>query len=254
MSQNTRGRAQSLKDEGNKLFIAKNFDAAMGKYDEAIALDDRNPILFANRAACRLSLRRYMDAVADAAKATELDPNYSKAWARLGTAYDELRQFDQSEEYWKKALETLPRGNLTEAELKQKEQYEKNHAASKRSMEDMKNEAKHCVSGTTACPKNQMPGVRALEMKAQLERERKYDSSAWAIASAYEQFQKGTKQMDDFRTHGPMMAMFNVQSIENITNAVLCDRRVLQCTDSAWVEKVRRQSMYCGVRVSENFH
>ncbi|KAK1230908.1 hypothetical protein PQX77_005986 [Marasmius sp. AFHP31] len=240
MSQDPRARAESLKDEGNKLFIAKKFDAAVKKYTEAIALDDQNPILFANRAACRLSLRRYMDAATDAAKATQLNPNYSRAWARLGTAYDELRQFNQSEKCWNRALETLPRENLTEAELKQKEQYEKNYAASKRAMEDMKNEVNDRVMSTTVGPDNQMPSVRASGMIPQLERERKYDSSAWAIASAYDQFQEGTRQMDDVRTQG-MMALFNLQSIENMTNAILCDRRILQYVNSAWVNKVNRQ-------------
>ncbi|KAK1225865.1 hypothetical protein PQX77_011175 [Marasmius sp. AFHP31] len=239
-------RADSLKDEGNKLFVAKKFDAALKKYSEAIALDGQNPILFANRAACKLSLRRYMEAATDAAKATELNPNYPKAWARLATAYDELRQFEQSVKCWSKALETLPQENLAESELKQKEQYEKGCAAARSAEKDWKKEAQGRTYTTRVTAENsQLPWVRAMELRVELERERKYDSSAWAIASAYEQFLAGTTEMDDVKTFpiaGRLSAMaFNLCSIANITNAILCDRRVLRFADSAWVTKVNRQ-------------
>jgi tetratricopeptide (TPR) repeat protein len=48
--------ATELKDAGNTLFAAKNFDAALVKYTKAIALDGNNAILYANRAACALNL------------------------------------------------------------------------------------------------------------------------------------------------------------------------------------------------------
>ncbi|KAL0058766.1 hypothetical protein AAF712_014538 [Marasmius tenuissimus] len=249
MSQTHQGkqiRVESLKDEGNRLFVAKKFEAAIKKYGEAIALDDQNPILFANRAACNLSLRRYMDAAIDAAKATHLNPNYPKAWARLATAYDELRQFEQSVICWSKALETLPQENLAESELKQKEQYEKGCAAARRAEKDWKKETQGRTYTTRVTPENsQLPWVRAMEFKVELERERKYDSSAWAIASAYEQFLAGTTEMDDVKTFpvagGLSAVAFNLRSIANITNAILCDRRVLQFADGAWVAKVNKQ-------------
>lgn len=51
-------KAAELKAEGNVLFSKGDFEAANGKYTFAIALDDENPILYANRAQCLLNLKR----------------------------------------------------------------------------------------------------------------------------------------------------------------------------------------------------
>jgi tetratricopeptide (TPR) repeat protein len=50
--------ALRLKDEGNALFKQGKFNEARVKYSHAIELDSSNPIFFANRAACNLSLKR----------------------------------------------------------------------------------------------------------------------------------------------------------------------------------------------------
>ena len=52
--------SQSLKDEGNQLFSAKNFAEASKKYSDAIAAEggSTNAVLYANRAACRLNLKQ----------------------------------------------------------------------------------------------------------------------------------------------------------------------------------------------------
>lgn len=80
--------AEKLKEEGNKLFVKKKFAAAAIKYTEAIALDGQNAVLYANRSACRLSLKQFLDAKDDAKQATKLDPEYAKGWTRLASAHD----------------------------------------------------------------------------------------------------------------------------------------------------------------------
>lgn len=52
-------KASLLKDEGNALFSKKNYGAAYKKYTEAIEEDGSNAILYANRAACSLNLKRF---------------------------------------------------------------------------------------------------------------------------------------------------------------------------------------------------
>lgn len=54
-------RAAKLKEEGNKLFAAKKYDLASKIYGQAIALNASDAALWANRAACALSLRRYVN-------------------------------------------------------------------------------------------------------------------------------------------------------------------------------------------------
>ena len=52
-------QADSLKAEGNALFVKGDLEAAHTKYTEAIRYDDRHAILYSNRVACCLGLRRY---------------------------------------------------------------------------------------------------------------------------------------------------------------------------------------------------
>ncbi|KIJ28613.1 hypothetical protein M422DRAFT_186264 [Sphaerobolus stellatus SS14] len=81
-------QAETLKTEGNNLYSKGSYEDALAKYTEAIALVPQSAVLFANRAACYISLKRHEDALSDALKATELDPKYPRAWVRLGSCYE----------------------------------------------------------------------------------------------------------------------------------------------------------------------
>lgn len=50
-------KAEALKAEGNALHAAREYAKAHAKYTEAISADDKNAVLYANRAACSLELR-----------------------------------------------------------------------------------------------------------------------------------------------------------------------------------------------------
>lgn len=50
----------SLKEEGNALFTKGEFQKASEKYTKAIELDCQNAVLYANRAACALNLKKYI--------------------------------------------------------------------------------------------------------------------------------------------------------------------------------------------------
>ncbi|EEC00050.1 hypothetical protein MPER_00095, partial [Moniliophthora perniciosa FA553] len=71
--------AQGLKDEADNLFRQQDYSSAWQKYGEAITLDTKNPVLFANRALCGLKLDQ---------SAVKLDPGYAKAHARCAEAYE----------------------------------------------------------------------------------------------------------------------------------------------------------------------
>ena len=51
-------RAQELKKEGNAFFAEGEWSVAYDKYAEAIQLDGQNAILYANRAACAIHLKK----------------------------------------------------------------------------------------------------------------------------------------------------------------------------------------------------
>ena len=59
MSSPSSSQADSLKAEGNALFGQGDLAGAYEKYTEALKHDDKNAILYSNRAACCLGLNRY---------------------------------------------------------------------------------------------------------------------------------------------------------------------------------------------------
>lgn len=50
--------AVQFKDEGNKLYVARDYAAAYIKYSKAIELDGAVAMFWANRAACLLAMKR----------------------------------------------------------------------------------------------------------------------------------------------------------------------------------------------------
>ncbi|KAG6374417.1 hypothetical protein JVT61DRAFT_4454 [Boletus reticuloceps] len=54
--------AAQLKEQGNALFIKKDFVRAHDKYTEAIAIDGRNAVLHANRSACSFGMGKCVSA------------------------------------------------------------------------------------------------------------------------------------------------------------------------------------------------
>lgn len=76
-------RADSLKSEGNALMSQKQYQAAVDKYTEAIALDP-NPVYYSNRAAAYGGMGKHERAVEDARAALDVDPGFTKAYSRLG--------------------------------------------------------------------------------------------------------------------------------------------------------------------------
>ncbi|KAB8237636.1 protein serine/threonine phosphatase PPT1 [Aspergillus alliaceus] len=78
--------ATALKVQGNKAFAQHEWPAAVDFYTQAIAKYDREPSFFSNRAQAHIKLEAYGFAIADATKALELDPAYTKAYWRRALA------------------------------------------------------------------------------------------------------------------------------------------------------------------------
>lgn len=93
------------KREGDEAFVKGDDASALKAYDEAIANDDTNAKVFANRAAVKLRMKGTTEGVAfeslesarvDARIARTLDPNYIKAWYREGIALTELNDYESA--------------------------------------------------------------------------------------------------------------------------------------------------------------
>jgi small glutamine-rich tetratricopeptide repeat-containing protein alpha len=100
-------KADELKKEGNKALGAKNYEEAISKYSAAIALNE-DAVYFSNRAAAYSQCGRHEDARADALKALEVDPSFSKAYSRLGHAEFCLGSFKEAVEAYEKGLDKDP--------------------------------------------------------------------------------------------------------------------------------------------------
>ncbi|KAJ7145127.1 hypothetical protein C8R43DRAFT_1012912 [Mycena crocata] len=237
-----------LKAQGNALFGAKQFKEAGDKYTEAIQAGDEatDPkgmaVLYSNRAACRISLKRFMDAVGDALKATQLDPTYAKAHARLGSSLDALGNYNQSKKSWQQALDSLPH-ILSPAEKIQKVQYEAAVEAA--------NSQLAVPVGVGLAPKDgRQPWDRAAAILPRLNlnvdkriRSASSFSSAWVIYGAYEEFMTGSQIMNDLQLDpvtGQAVAG-RLGAIRACCNGILRDSRIVNLMDFNFLEKYEEQ-------------
>ncbi|KAK0469498.1 uncharacterized protein EV420DRAFT_1757239 [Desarmillaria tabescens] len=255
-------QAAKLKEEGNALFVKKNYASAIVKYTKAIALDDKNAVLYANRSACHHSLKRHLDSLGDARIATELDPAYSKAWGRLASAYSMslanrnhiVGQQQDSVNAYQRALDTLPKDNLTPAEIKQKSQYED---GLKKAQELLNTPRRPMESNPLALKVDAtlkvMPWDAANDIVPELAAQNLSDSSAWGIHSAYSEYKEGVDTMKNTRRavqrDGKMMVMVDSGALKCLTNAIIQDERVFHMDSSNWLQKFEDQ-----VKLEVSFH
>ncbi|CCG81411.1 Putative uncharacterized protein [Taphrina deformans PYCC 5710] len=80
-------KAEQFKSQGNQAMSKKNYDLAINHYSSALELNPDGKVYLSNRAAAYSSAGNHDAAIADATKATQIDPAYGKAWSRLGHAY-----------------------------------------------------------------------------------------------------------------------------------------------------------------------
>ncbi|KAI8223268.1 Heat shock protein sti1-like protein [Colletotrichum sp. SAR 10_86] len=100
--------ADELKALGNKAIAEKNFDEAVAKFTEAIALQPENHILYSNRSAAYASKKDWQKALDDANKTTEIKPDWPKGWGRKGTAYYGLGDLLAANDAYEEGLKVDP--------------------------------------------------------------------------------------------------------------------------------------------------
>lgn len=83
-SRGRRALASCVRELGNAAYEQKEYFVAIGHYSQAIGYQRGEPILFLNRAACLLRLRKFKMAEEDCSNAIVLRPDNHKAWFRRG--------------------------------------------------------------------------------------------------------------------------------------------------------------------------
>jgi len=107
-------RDELLKAEGNDLFKAANFDAAIVKYGEALAAcsDKKSAVALScynNRAACYQQQSNYFNVIEDASCVLEIDENNIKALTRRCLAFEGEEKYKLALQDAKKLLSIDPR-------------------------------------------------------------------------------------------------------------------------------------------------
>ena len=86
--------ADVLKNEGNKALQAGDYETALAKYSDAIAICE-HAVYYSNRAMVHNKLKEFEKALADAEASIRLDPAYWKGHSRKITALHSLERFQE---------------------------------------------------------------------------------------------------------------------------------------------------------------
>ncbi|CAC5378434.1 STIP1 [Mytilus coruscus] len=108
MSSENQKKVNDLKSEGNKALETANFEEAIRKYTEAIALDPENHVLYSNRSAALTKAARYLEALGDADKTIEIKPDWAKGFSRKGTALCYLNRYEEAASVFMEGLKIDP--------------------------------------------------------------------------------------------------------------------------------------------------
>lgn len=120
-----KAKAEQLKGEGNKHMSAKDHDAAIESYTKAIELDSTNPVYFSNRSAAYAQLQQHDKAIEDAREASRVNPQFAKAYSRLGHALFSAGRYQEAVEAYQKGVEVDPTNSVMKAGLETAKQHAK---------------------------------------------------------------------------------------------------------------------------------
>ncbi|KAL2841154.1 hypothetical protein BJY01DRAFT_249685 [Aspergillus pseudoustus] len=104
-SDERRARAEELKKAGNTAMDRRQYESAVELYKLAIEIDGLNAVYRCNLSAALACLGQYWASQEAATIATQLDPGYAKAWARLGFAELSLGRAIQAKYAYSSAIE-----------------------------------------------------------------------------------------------------------------------------------------------------
>ncbi|KZO95695.1 hypothetical protein CALVIDRAFT_148754 [Calocera viscosa TUFC12733] len=214
----------------NAFFLKGNWAEALIGYSFAIDGDDRNPVLYANRAACEERLKRYLNTAEDARIAVHLDPAYTRAWDQLAGAELRLGHYELSIQAWKAAINYLPKSGLSESKQEDKAaEYEEKIAEVERCRQAERLGLQHRPNGWSVPPEDQ-PVNRASALVDGLGVNGMADnfSCAWLIMGIKLEVFLGVDRLNVLKTElidGRTCSSGVFRTVEHLCNAVVRDGR-----------------------------
>jgi stress-induced-phosphoprotein 1 len=100
--------AEKARAEGNELFKAGNYPAAIEKYTDAMKRDPTSALPYSNRAGCYQKLMEWQLALKDAETCVAMDPKFLKGWSRKGGIHLFLKEFHKALDCYQAILDLHP--------------------------------------------------------------------------------------------------------------------------------------------------
>ncbi|VDB94318.1 unnamed protein product [Peniophora sp. CBMAI 1063] len=224
-------RSAALKTDANKLFGEKKYDDAIRLYSQAIAIDKDNALLYCNRSASYFALHAFGKACQDAAKASELDPSYTKAYYRLAASQHALQLYGKSARSWKRAIDSISSDDANGANAKLRADYTKHYKKAQRLHARLEQASKpitgHPDKLQIVVEGRKFPWDRAQEMIPYLLQRGITTSSAYALVSARQTVSRVIALLALARAQGPNKGIGATGVVSLLSNAILAEPRSL---------------------------
>jgi len=139
------GKAQEAKQRGNDFFREKKFPEAIKEYEEAVKRAPNDAAIRNNLSAALTKIMDFNGAKTQVEKALELDPAYTKAWARKGDIEMAFKEYHKAMDSYKKGLEIDPQNAACKEGLRKVTQ-QINYGRSQMTDEQKKEQAAHAMA------------------------------------------------------------------------------------------------------------
>lgn len=87
---------EDLHKRANELFIIKDYEMALEIYDYLIENNYKIDIMYSNKSACFLSMKKYKNALEYGLNSVQINLSYSIGWGRVGYAFKGLKMYSES--------------------------------------------------------------------------------------------------------------------------------------------------------------
>jgi len=101
-------KAEEVRLEGNELFKAGKYVAAIEKYCDAMKRNPKAHVPYSNRAACYQKLMEWQLALKDAEKCLEMEPTFVKGWTRKAGIHFFLKEYHKALDAYNEVLKHEP--------------------------------------------------------------------------------------------------------------------------------------------------
>ncbi|EQC27035.1 hypothetical protein SDRG_15149 [Saprolegnia diclina VS20] len=108
----TVAKANEIKDQGNALFVKKQYPESIALYTQALALNPCDALLYSNRCAAHLAAGDAKQALRDVRISLKLKPNWAKALFREGQCLEALMRYEDAAMSMWSAMQLAPEDKL----------------------------------------------------------------------------------------------------------------------------------------------